>query len=271
MLAESPPQQQTDFFTPEIDYFIFRQCTAEWRLKPHAVDQYDITYVIDGKGRYTLNGIRHEVGAGDLICLPEGTRKEAATYPDKLLRVFSVNFLPRGLHGEVIIPPLPLFSHIGVQDDIVRLFHEFNDAYIEKQPGYLFKTSGFLLLILSRFLELTVYENKFTVKDLRIKECLRYIAEHYAGCLQVKKLAARAGLSTEYFGCLFKSETGMTVKRYQAKLRVAHAENMLKSGDYLVSDVAELCGYCDIFHFDKQFKAATGLPPSQYIPRHGRG
>jgi YesN/AraC family two-component response regulator len=124
-------------------------------------------------------------------------------------------------------------------------------------------------MLLDRFHELTVYKNEFIAKDFRIKETLRYISQHYAEGLQVKKLAVRAGLSTEYFGCLFTHETGMTVKRYLAKVRAAHAENMLKSGDYLVSDVAELCGYCDIFHFYKQFKAITGMPPSHYIPRHG--
>jgi AraC-like DNA-binding protein len=225
--------------------------------------------VIHGKGRYTLNGVRYEVATGDLICLPEGTRKEAVTDPDDLMRVFSVNFLPCGLHGDMVVPSFPLFSHIGTHDDIVRFFHEFNDAYIEKRPDYLFKTSGLLLLILSRFLELTVCKNKSAVKDLRIQDSLRYIAQHYAECLRVKSLAARVGLSREYFGCLFKSETGMTVSRCLAKVRVTHAEDMLKSGDYLVADVAEFCGYCDIFHFYKQFKAITGMPPSHYLPRRG--
>jgi AraC-like DNA-binding protein len=257
------------FFIPDIQYVIFRQCTPEWRIKPHSVDDYDITYIIEGNARYTLNGVCHELSAGDLLCLPEGTQKEAVTYRDRLMQCFSVNFIPRSLQGEPVIPQLPLANHIGIHDDIIRFFHEFNYSYIEKQPGYLFKTAGLLMMLLDRFLELTVYKNEFIAKDFRIKETLRYISQHYAECLRVKKLAVRAGLSTEYFGCLFKHETGMTVKRYLAKVRAAHAENMLQSGDYLVSDVAELCGYCDIFLFDKQFKAITGMPPSHYIPRHG--
>jgi AraC-like DNA-binding protein len=258
-----------DFFTPDIQYFIFRQCTADWRLKPHQVDEYDITYVVQGSARYTINGVRHEVAAGDLLCLPEGTRKEAATDREHLMQCFSVNFIPRSILGKPLVPPFPLLSHIGIHDDIIRFFHEFNYAYIEKQPGYFFKTAGLLLAILGRFLELTLYKNRLTVQDFRIKETIRYIAQHYAEGLQVKNLAARAGLTTQYFGALFKAETGMAVSHYLAKVRIAHAENMLKSGGYLVSDVAEFCGYCDIFHFYKQFKAITGIPPSHYIPRHG--
>jgi AraC-like DNA-binding protein len=42
---------------------------------------------------------------------------------------------------------------------------------------------------------------------------------------------------------------------------------MLKSGAYRVTEVAEYCGYNDAFHFYKQFKHITGLPPSRYIPK----
>jgi AraC-like DNA-binding protein len=263
------PISTSGLFIPDVQYSIFRQCTPEWRLKPHSVEDYDVTYIIEGNARYTLNGIPYELAAGDLICLPEGTKKEAVTYRDRLMQCFSVNFIPRSLQGEPAVPQFPLANHIGIHDDVVRLFHEFNYSYIEKQPGYLFKIEGLLLMLLDRFMELTVYKNEFIARDFRIKETLRYISQHYAENLLVKKLAARAGLSTEYFGGLFKRETGMTVKRYLAKVRAANAENMLQSGDYLVSDVAELCGYCDIFHFDKQFKAIKGLPPSHYIPRRG--
>jgi AraC-like DNA-binding protein len=258
-----------NLFLPDVQYFIFRRCTPEWRIKPHTVDRYDITYIIKGKARYTINGVRHELSAGDLLCLPEGSKKEAITYRNHLMQCFSVNFEARNLKGESVVPAFPPVSHIDIHDDIIRLFHEFNYAYIEKRPGYLFKTSGLLMMILNRFLEFTVYKDQFMVDDFRIKETVRYIVRHYAERLLVKDLAVRAGISTPYFGNLFKRETGMTIHQFVAKVRVTHAENLLQSGGYHVSEVAELCGYCDMFHFYKQFKAITGASPSHHIPRHG--
>jgi YesN/AraC family two-component response regulator len=94
-----------------------------------------------------------------------------------------------------------------------------------------------------------------------------YIAKNYAKPLSVKNLAAQAGLNTAYFGVLFKQVTGLTVNQYIANVRIHSAKTMLKSGAYRVTEVAECCGYNDVFHFYKQFKYITGIPPSRYIPR----
>jgi YesN/AraC family two-component response regulator len=42
---------------------------------------------------------------------------------------------------------------------------------------------------------------------------------------------------------------------------------MLESGAYQVAEVAEYCGYNDVFHFYKHFKRIAGIAPSYYIPK----
>jgi YesN/AraC family two-component response regulator len=103
--------------------------------------------------------------------------------------------------------------------------------------------------------------------DYRIGKVTRYIALHYADKLTVKNLARQVRLDLDYFGHLFKRETGMTVHQYINKVRIRNAENMLKSGNYKVQEVAEHCGFSDVFHFYKSFKALRGFPPSRCIPK----
>jgi YesN/AraC family two-component response regulator len=138
---------------------------------------------------------------------------------------------------------------------------------MDRQPGYGIKYRGILLLILHRLLELTVYHTPVFGGDYRVQKITRYIARHYAEELRVKQLAALAGLNTAYFGGLFKRVTGLTVNRYIAMIRIQNAKNLLQSGGCRVSEAAEACGYQDMFHFYKQFKALTGVAPSRYIPR----
>jgi YesN/AraC family two-component response regulator len=140
---------------------------------------------------------------------------------------------------------------------------------MEKQPGYGIKCRGILLLILHRLFELTVYNTNSAWGDYRIQKTTRYIAQHYAERLTVKKLAGLADLNTAYFGVLFKRATGVTVNQYVAKTRIQNAKNLLQSGGYRVQDAAEACGYCDMFHFYKQFKAITGIAPSRCLPKTG--
>jgi AraC-like DNA-binding protein len=258
--------EQEELFVPDIQYLVYRKCTPEWRLKPHFVSDYDVTYVTGGAARYTINGMHHELSSGSLLCLPEGTKKEAVTYPDRLMRCFSVNFKLKDTGGGIVQPPFPLVKTIGSKDDIVRFFHELVFTWLDRQPGYAIKSRALLLLILHRLYELTVYHIDSTVGDHRIQESIRYIAQHYTERLTVKKLSVIAGLNAAYFGVLFKRETGVTVNRYVAKTRVRNAENMLQSGAYRVAEVAEYCGYGDTFHFYKQFKSIMGMPPSGCLP-----
>jgi AraC-like DNA-binding protein len=255
-------RRQWDDFVPSINYLVARRCTPEWRLRPHAVSEYDITYVTKGNAEYGVNGNRYTLSPGDLLCLSKGAIKEARTWSDRLMRCFSVNY--SRTHGAA--PYFPEISHIGVNRDLINLFNELNFAWTERRDGYIVKTRGLLLLILHQLYELTTTPDP-SEEDYRVKKACQYIAEHYAEKLPVKKLAGLANLNAVYFGALFKRETGLTVQQYIARTRVRHAENMLKSGEYKVQKTAELCGYQDVFHFYKQFKTLTGFPPSRCIPK----
>jgi AraC-like DNA-binding protein len=261
-------QNPVDFSVTDINYFVFRKCSPLWRLKKCLVTPpHEITYVIKGEARYTVNGVTRDVSAGDLLCLHAGHEKDAVTFPDRLMQCFSIDFTATGMNGETVTLPFPMVNHIGLRDDIVRFFHDLNYTWTDRRPGYTIKSRGLLLMILHRFLELAVYGNESDVKDHRIENVIRYIARHYSERLTVEKLAAMVDLNAAYFGSLFSRETGTSVNHYIARIRIRNAENILRSGAYRVRDVAEQCGYSDMYHFYKHFKALTGLPPSKFIPR----
>ncbi|MDR3115222.1 MAG: AraC family transcriptional regulator [Treponema sp.] len=251
----------------DIHYIVFRQCTPAWRLLPHRVSNFDITYVIQGNAGYTIDDITYELSAGDLLCLPENVKKEAVTYPGRLMHCFSVNFQPKDLNMERVELHLPLVHHIGVRNDLIQLFDDLVYTWQEHRSGYRLKCRGILSLILYDILEAAVFETFSCDQDKRIKQALRYITRNYAKKITVKKLAAMAGLNTAYFGVLFKRVTGVRVHQYIANVRIHNAKTMLKSGAYRVAEVAEYCGYNDAFHFYKHFKRIVGIPPSHYIPR----
>jgi len=124
------------------------------------------------------------------------------------------------------------------------------------------------MLILHRLSEIIVHDIDSSPGDFRINKTLRYISRHYAEKLTVKNLAAQVNLNTDYFGQLFKHETGMMVNRYINQVRVQNAERLLQTGACKVHEAAEQCGFSDVFHFYKSFKSLRGFPPSQCIPRN---
>jgi YesN/AraC family two-component response regulator len=148
------------------------------------------------------------------------------------------------------------------------LFTELTLCWTEKQNGYLMKTQALLMLILHRLSEIIVYNIDVSPGDYRVKKVISYISTHYAEKLTVKNLSAQIRLDHNYFGRLFKKETGMSLHQYLKRIRVKNAEDMLNRGTHKVDEVAELCGFSDVIHFYKSFKALRGFPPSRCIPRN---
>jgi AraC-like DNA-binding protein len=266
------PDRKIDFVVPKVDYAVYRKCTPSWNLYQQKMKSWDLTYVIQGNAKYTIDGSKYMLAPGDLLYLPVGTWREAVTWPDRLMHCFSVDFQLNDFRGRPVDLPFPTLSHLGIRDDIIRLFHDLCFTWLEKQPGCAMKTAGHLMLILSRFYELIVYHTDSVSGDTRINKMISFIAAHYSEKITLKKMADMLGLNCHYLGTLFRAETGSSFNRYLARTRIKHAENMLKNGEFTVREAAEIVGFSDSFYFYKKFKSLMGYPPSHCIPkRTGRG
>jgi AraC-like DNA-binding protein len=252
---------------PDIEYAVFRKCTPGWQIFEQEFDICDLTYVIHGNARYTINGIAHNLAEGDLLYLSRGNVRAGITFPDRLMHCFSVNFYLRNSKSRNMRLPFPVVSHVGRKEDIIHLFHDLVFTWLNKQPGYGIKSRGLFLQILHRFMELIVYKTDSIAGDSRINKVVRYIAVHYSERVTVKMMSELVGLNSTYFGVLFRQQTGQSFNRYLSQTRIKNAENMLASGEYKVGDVAEACGFTDVSHFYKQFKEIKGFPPSHSLPK----
>jgi len=263
-------KEEVDAFIPKINYQIFLKCRPDWHSRSHFTVDNDITYIIDGKARYTIDGKDYELEAGDLVCLTEGMEKKAVADPKNPMYCFSVNFGP--LYSPAKTKPFsfPVVSHIGLRKDLIDLFWELTLCWSAQRDGYIMKSRSLLMLILHRLLEILVYNINSEAGDYRIIKAVNIIKGRYAEKLTVKGLAQQVQLNEFYFGRLFKKETGMSVNQYIIEVRVQNAESMLETGNYQVQEVAEHCGFSDVIHFYKSFRALRGFKPSKCIPRRGR-
>jgi AraC-like DNA-binding protein len=264
-------QKIEENIVPEINYLVFRKCTPGWRIGRDTIDFYDITYVTKGSARYTIDGKTCVVNEGDILCIPPAHTRAAVPIEGNLMQCFALNISVNTTDGTPVRLPFPLVFSIGIRKDLTRYCHELTMAWVEKEPGYLIKTRGLLLLILHLLFEHIVYNIDSSSRDPRIKKICRYIAARYAEKFSVKRAAEITGLNPVYFGALFRQQTGLTLHQYIARIRVKNGENMLRSGEYKVSEVAEYCGFSDVFYFYKQFKRILGYAPSTCIPKRSGG
>jgi quercetin dioxygenase-like cupin family protein len=81
-----------DDLVPHITDHVFRKAGPDWRIWESQAADHELVYIIKGKARYTINGVKHELEGGDLLYLTEGDIHEAVTYPHNLMQCFAVSF-----------------------------------------------------------------------------------------------------------------------------------------------------------------------------------
>lgn len=98
----------------------------------------------------------------------------------------------------------------------------------------------------------------------RISPALKLIGSLHGRSVSLEEMAESCDLSPSRFSALFRTATGKSPVRYQARARLARARSLLVRGGSRVGEVAVELGYKDQFHFSKAFKQDSGMSPKAY-------
>lgn len=109
-----------------------------------------------------------------------------------------------------------------------------------------------------------IRRTEYVKKDKRMLRAREYMDLHFkdADCLEAS--AEISQISRRRFNELFKRQFDVTPNTYILQRKVELAKRMLKLDELSVTDIAELCGFCDVYYFSKVFKKEIGTTPSAY-------
>ena len=101
-------------------------------------------------------------------------------------------------------------------------------------------------------------------RDTRMSVAREYIDAHLCDRDCLREAVKQSGLTARRFGDLFKGNFGVTPSRYVTQRKIEQAKSMLDTHSLTVSEIAELCGFSDVYYFSKVFKQICGVPPSRW-------
>ena len=82
-------------------------------------------------------------------------------------------------------------------------------------------------------------------------------------CL-LRDAASELGYDYAYISKAFKNKMGMSFRQYVNVLRIIESKQLLKSNAQSIEEVSEACGFTSLRAFDREFRAQTGMTPSDY-------
>lgn len=103
--------------------------------------------------------------------------------------------------------------------------------------------------------------------DTAIRRVQQMLADRISDDISLADLASEAGLEQRTLLRRFAKATGLTATAYRQRLRVSHAQDLLRNTNFTAERVGWEVGYSDPSAFRKAFHGIVGLSPSAYRKR----
>lgn len=216
---------------------------------------YGIIICETGKSIFTYNG-------GETICEPN-----------------SIVFIPKGANYVLYEVKGGVYYSLNfdceTQNNLSEFIHMDNE-YPDKFLKCFFKLQEInalgnnklgLMKHIYEYLEMIVTE--YNRLQSPLMSVLTYIQENYSDCeLTNSTLAEKSGYTEAYMRQLFKSQVGTTPKQYILDIRLQHASQMLAETTKKVTKITSDCGFSNLAHFSRVFRAKFGESPIEYRASH---
>ena len=98
----------------------------------------------------------------------------------------------------------------------------------------------------------------------RVNAAFQFISDHYKEPITISVLAENAKCSVSSLTRTFKRETGQSPIEYLIGYRIRASKNYLSFTNKTINEIAELCGFENIYYFSNTFKRHCRCSPSEY-------
>ncbi len=221
---------------------------------------YELIYCISGESEINFGGIIKTDRSGTVRYLPARTKHNIYTARN----IKDGEWIDIFFETESPLPREMISRNYSSNSNLSQLFTKLHKAWISKSTGYYNKCLSYFFSILSE-MEKSDIATRPRAHAKKISAGIEYIHSNYLSPdFDYKHAAELCEVSYTYFKRLFIELYGIPPYEYIKNLRMQNACELLKTGRFSVSAVAELCGYQNVYYFSRVFKENFGVPPSEY-------
>ena len=244
---------------------------AASRVVPHShPDYYQIYYIHDGQGTFSLNSQDIPFVAGMYFLIHPGEVHGMSGFVPASGETVPVYELKFFVHDQELTEELgrirePLVGTPALSEEFIRIFREAvsKDFYYEKRLPHLLTAWMYSFINICKNYGYSTADSAVVPNSpaARIRD---YLEQHYMEDISLDQIAEDMDYSKNYLCRLFKEGTDTTITDYLTNVRISHAKELLLKMRYSVTDVSQMCGFHSVNYFNKVFKDIVGLPPGAF-------
>ena len=91
-----------------------------------------------------------------------------------------------------------------------------------------------------------------------------YIGNNFSKDFELKMLADEFKISVRTINRLFQKNAGTTPLHYRQQCRFTAACELLRQNDLSIKEIADKLGFCNQFHFSREFTRLAGISPRNW-------
>lgn len=260
----------TNNFDLNVDHYGAEICEGNYSFGPTLRDNFVLHFIVDGKGKFTIDDQTTELGVGDMFILP----KEKVTFYQADSK-HPWTYLWVGFSGskaENILSKTQLleqyFCHSTLKskvlDQIVKLT-QFRDQKLDDVTELQLIAELYKLLayLIEESPSKAASDGSILIQNY-IRQTKKIIHSQYGTSLKVGEIADKLNLNRSYLYKIFKEETGYAIKDYIVQVRMEKSADLLTNTTFHISEVANAVGFTDGLTFSKAFKKYFNQSPSNY-------
>ena len=238
-------------------------------IREHIHQFSEVVYMISGEMTVTIDGVCETASAGDFIIIPPLSVHSYHTpvYNEHWMCSFSSNFV------------LDILSEKELYTKRKQCVFKASDnlrAYIE---GRLYDSSEKALALTPELMRsfkailhavFEEYMSKIPEEELErqhsntISKIVEYISLHYMERITLASVGKGLGYSIKYVSNCIGNIEGFNFRHLVNSFRVEKAENLLRTTDLKIIDIAFECGFCSERSFRRVFMQIAKQSPGEY-------
>ncbi len=252
----------TDITVTETEYIFHTKRPHSFTFEKADQDYYTVAMILDGSAQYRMHKKTFTVHKGDVLFFRKGTRYTAKVTSKEQWEHIAIAFRTGEEIGNFPTEGATKVSH---GNRFEELFRQAYSVWSGCGFGYKLQAKALIHQILFSLMQENVSHLVGSNTALRaMKAASDYMEQNYREKITVEELAVRSGYSASHFARVFTKVYDTSPIQYVNQIRIMHAKNLLRTGQYTIAEIAQECGFSNVYYFSRCFKQITGTTPAKW-------